>query len=126
MTFIEALRSIGFETDDPIDGADVIDVINKYWDSLVEQDTHRWESISERCRRTHCQCCHICEDMFCCDNTSSGKTIIIKLIRLIRSLRGNNACWCDRYYDPMCGHQTHCRNMTEYLDELEQKGLRIL
>lgn len=31
------------------------------------------ESISERCKRTHFQCCHICEDIECGDNTSKAK-----------------------------------------------------
>lgn len=44
------------------------------------------ESISERCSRTHVQCCNICEDMSCGDNTSVAKRRIIELEKLIKEL----------------------------------------
>lgn len=31
-------------------------------------------SVSERCSRYHLQCCHVCENLNCGDNTSKFKT----------------------------------------------------
>ena len=35
--------------------------------------TAQLESISERCARTSMQCCHVCDNVECCDNTSGAK-----------------------------------------------------
>ncbi len=34
----------------------------------------------------------------------------------------NGDCWCDRYYDPACGHQARCRQAAEAVAKAESRA----
>lgn len=56
------------------------------------------ESISERCRRTGTQCCHICEHPTCGDNTSELKQQVRRMERSHRIVTQIEVMAC-----PVCG-----------------------
>ena len=60
---------------------------NIKWESLkVEYVSHEHllESISDKCKRTYQQCCHICEDANCGDNMTPS---ILKLKQKLKELK---------------------------------------
>lgn len=64
-------------------GGDV-PVLGKQDESVKIQDEltkMQIESISQTCRRTGVQRCHMCEDLCCCDNTSAAKYGLEKLAK---------------------------------------------
>jgi hypothetical protein len=46
---------------------------------LVENSLMLTESVCERCQRTQAQCCHVCDNIDCGDNTSIAVKTIKKL-----------------------------------------------
>ncbi len=54
------------------------------------------------------QIVELCDQVNSADVTANQLRAQVEKLRSALLLLRNGDCWCDRYYDPSCGHQDRC------------------